>query len=125
MTRRFIFVTLAALVVASFPLQASAKVIWIHFTNDSTNCAWITPYKDTLTGWSFAASPARFVAPGAHYAFNINAGDRGEIRAEIMAGAACTGKAVGANREYITNVDSDFLKLIGSSQANFQIVRGQ
>jgi hypothetical protein len=125
MTRRFIFVTLAALVFASLPLQTSAKVIWIHFKNASTNCAWITAYKDTFMGWDHSPSPARFVAPGAHYSFNINAGDRGKIRAEIMAGAACTGHAVGANREYITNVDSDFLKLIGSSQANFQIVRGQ
>jgi hypothetical protein len=43
----------------------------------------------------------------------------------MMAGAACSGHAVGANREYVTDIDSDYLKLIGSSQANFQIVRGQ
>jgi hypothetical protein len=125
MTRRFIFVTLAALVVASSPLQASAKVIWINFRNASTNCAWITAYRDTTGGWDQSPSPARFVKPGASYSFNVNAGGRGKIRAEIMAGAACSGHAIGANREYITDINSDVLELRGSSQTNFQIVRSR
>jgi hypothetical protein len=84
MTRRFIFVTLAVLFVASLPLQAAAKANIINFSNASKNCAWVTAYRQTLTGgWD----------------------------------------QVGANREYITDLQSDFLELRGSSQANFQIVR--
>jgi hypothetical protein len=123
MTRRFIFVTLAVLVAASLPLQAPARVSWIHFTNASTNCAWITTYKSYGSQWDKTA--ARFVQPGANSSFKVEAVRQGKIRAEMMAGAACSGHAVGANREYVTDIDSDYLKLIGSSQANFQIVRGR